>query len=68
MNVLRSGFRRIGLVRPQRGRVLAGVCAGIGRRLDTSPWMIRLVGIVSIVLPGPQILLYLALWLFMPEE
>ena len=57
-----------GLVRPRRGRVLAGVCAGLGRRFGVSPWGVRLVFVVSCVLPGPQFLLYLALWLAMPSE
>ena len=68
MNALRNGLRRIGLVRPRSGRLISGVCAGLGRALDTSPWVIRLIAVVSIVLPGPQILLYVLLWIFMPEE
>jgi phage shock protein C len=68
VTVIRNGLLRIGLVRPRRGRLIGGVCAGVGRALDTSPWMIRLLAMVSIVLPGPQILLYVLLWIFMPEE
>ena len=56
------------LVRPRRGRVLAGVCAGIARRYGWSPWGVRLVFIVSCLLPGPQIVLYVALWILMPKE
>ncbi len=56
------------LVRPRRGRVLAGVCAGIARRYGWSPWGVRLAFLVSCLLPGPQIVLYIALWILMPKE
>jgi phage shock protein PspC (stress-responsive transcriptional regulator) len=56
------------LVRPRRGRVLAGVCAGIARRYGWSPWLVRLLFVVSCLLPGPQIVLYVALWALMPKE
>ncbi|MEA2289527.1 MAG: hypothetical protein QOD55_1524 [Solirubrobacteraceae bacterium] len=57
-----------GLVRPRRGRIIAGVCAGLGRRLGVSPWLVRLAFVASIVLPGPQFAVYLALWILMPKE
>lgn len=56
------------LVRPRRGRMIAGVCAGLARRFDTRPSVVRLIFVVSCLLPGPQVLLYLALWLIMPRE
>ncbi len=56
------------LVRPRRGRVLAGVCAGIARRYGWSPWLVRLLFLVSCLLPGPQVVLYIALWVLMPKE
>jgi phage shock protein PspC (stress-responsive transcriptional regulator) len=56
------------LIRPARGKVLAGVCAGIARRFGWSPWLVRLVFVLSCLLPGPQILLYLILWIVMPKE
>lgn len=57
-----------GLVRPKRGRVIAGVCAGVARRFGWSAWLVRVLFIVSCVLPGPQFVAYLALWLLMPSE
>jgi phage shock protein PspC (stress-responsive transcriptional regulator) len=56
------------LVRPARGRVLGGVCAGLARRFGLSPNGVRLIFVVSCVLPGPQFLLYIALWILMPSE
>jgi phage shock protein PspC (stress-responsive transcriptional regulator) len=56
------------LVRPRRGRLVAGVCAGLARRFDMSPTAIRVLFVLSMFLPGPQILLYLALWIILPPE
>jgi len=33
-----------------------------------NPGPVRLLFVVSMLLPGPQILLYLALWILMPSE
>jgi phage shock protein PspC (stress-responsive transcriptional regulator) len=56
------------LVRPRRGRVLGGVCAAIARRFDLSPTLVRVLFVVSIVLPGPQFLVYIVLWIVLPGE
>jgi phage shock protein PspC (stress-responsive transcriptional regulator) len=56
------------LSRPRRGRIIAGVCAGLAHRLGWSPFLVRLIFVVSCVLPGPQILIYLALWLIIPSD
>ncbi|MFF0723392.1 PspC domain-containing protein [Streptomyces sp. NPDC004134] len=55
-------------MRPRDGRMIAGVCAGLARRFDTTPTTVRVVFLVSCLLPGPQFLLYLALWALMPSE
>jgi phage shock protein PspC (stress-responsive transcriptional regulator) len=54
--------------RPRRRRVLGGVCAGIARRYGVSPWLVRLAFVASCLLPGPQIVLYIALWILMPKD
>jgi phage shock protein PspC (stress-responsive transcriptional regulator) len=56
------------LVRPARGRMIGGVCAALARRFGWRVRTVRLLFVVSIVLPGPQVLLYLALWVFLPAE
>ena len=55
-------------MRPRRGRVLAGVCAGLGDAWGVSRWVVRLAAVLSIVLPGPQVLVYVVLWILMPED
>ena len=56
------------LVRPRRGKILAGVCAAVARRFDLSPTLVRLLFVLSMLLPGPQILAYLVLWIVVPSE
>lgn len=56
------------LTRPRRGRLLAGVCAGLARRFGVSPSLVRILFVISCVLPGPQVLAYVALWILMPED
>jgi phage shock protein PspC (stress-responsive transcriptional regulator) len=55
------------LVRP-RNRVIAGVCSGLAARLGVSPNTVRLVFVISCLLPGPQFLIYVVLWVLMPSE
>lgn len=56
------------LIRPRRGRIIAGVCAGLALRFATSATLVRVIFLVSLLLPGPQILIYLALWVIMPKQ
>lgn len=55
------------LVRPREGKVIAGVCAGLANRFGWSPNAVRLLFVLSCLLPGPQILIYIALWIVMPK-
>jgi phage shock protein PspC (stress-responsive transcriptional regulator) len=69
MSSLHESMNRDGLVRPLEGRVLGGVCAGIGRRLGIDPWPARLLFVLLLmVLPGSQLLVYPILWIVMPSE
>jgi phage shock protein PspC (stress-responsive transcriptional regulator) len=56
------------LRRPRTGRVIAGVCAAIADRFGWSTTVVRLIFLFSILLPGPQVLLYVVLWIFIPKE
>jgi len=56
------------LVRPRRGRLVAGVCAGLARRFGWSPTGVRLLFLLSCLLPGPQIVVYIVLWMLVPSE
>ena len=56
------------LYRPRDNRVIAGVCSGIARRFGIDPSIVRILFVASLLLPGPQILIYLAAWVLMPQE
>jgi phage shock protein C len=69
MNDIHHSFARQGLVRPRDGRVLGGVCAGLGQRFGIAPWTARILFVLLLmVVPGTQILIYPVLWILMPSE
>jgi phage shock protein C len=56
------------LMRSRDDSWLGGVCGGIAKRYGWDATLIRVLFVASILLPGPQILLYLILWLVIPRE
>lgn len=57
-----------GLVRPRDDRMVAGVCAAFARRFGLPSSTVRILFLLSILLPGPQLLAYVAAWLLIPSE
>ncbi len=55
------------LSRPQ-DRWIAGVCSGLGQRFGLSANTVRVLFVLSCLLPGPQFVIYLVLWVLMPSE
>jgi phage shock protein PspC (stress-responsive transcriptional regulator) len=55
-----------GLVRPQ-DRWIAGVCSGLAQRFGMTPGTVRLLFVLSCLLPGPQFIVYIVLWILMPD-
>ena len=69
MEKFRSSLARQGLVRSTDRAIIGGVCAGVGRRLGLTPWVTRLLFLVTlVVIPGSQFLVYPLLWFLMPSE
>lgn len=56
------------LTRPRQNAVIAGVCAGLAERFGRSAGFVRLVFVLSCLLPGPQFIVYIALWVIMPRR
>ena len=56
------------LVRPRRGKVIAGVCAGLADRVGWGRNTVRLLFVLSCLLPGPQFVIYIILWIIMPKS
>lgn len=46
---------------------VGGVLGGIGETYGVNSTLLRVLFIASMLLPGPQILLYLAAWVIMPR-
>jgi phage shock protein PspC (stress-responsive transcriptional regulator) len=65
-----SELTRPGLQRPRSNRMIAGVCGGLAEWLGWDPTLVRilfvLVSIFSAAFPG--ILIYVILWILMPER
>ena len=54
------------IARAERGRVLAGVCSGIGDALEIDPTLVRLVFTLLAFASGAGILAYLGAWALLP--
>lgn len=56
------------LIRPRNNRVIAGVCAALANRFGWNPTTVRVLFVVSIIIPGSQVLIYALLWILIPSE
>jgi len=56
------------LRRSTRDRKLAGICGGIAEYLGWDPTLVRVAWIILTLLGGSGILIYVILWLVMPES
>ena len=48
--------------------MIAGVCSGIARRYGLSATGLRVAFVLSCILPGPQFIAYLLLWVLIPAD
>jgi phage shock protein PspC (stress-responsive transcriptional regulator) len=55
-------------VRPRDGRIIAGVCAALALRFGWNVTVVRVLALVSFVLPGSQLLIYAICWAVIPSE
>lgn len=56
------------LSRPQSGRIIGGVCAALARRFGWDVTIVRILAVLSILLPGPQVIAYIVAWVLIPSE
>jgi phage shock protein PspC (stress-responsive transcriptional regulator) len=56
------------LRRPRSGRVIGGVCAALAHRFGWDVTIVRILAVVSILLPGPQVIAYIVGWILIPAE
>jgi phage shock protein C len=48
--------------------MIGGVCAAVAARFNWNIRTVRLITVLSILLPGPQVLAYLILWVLIPAD
>jgi len=56
------------LQRSSKDRVIAGVCGGLGEYFDLDPVLFRLLFVVVTLIGGSGVLVYIILWLVIPED
>src|SRR5512136_2054263 len=56
------------LYRSKSDRMIAGVCGGLARYFSVDATLVRLVFLLILFLGGAGFLVYLILWIIMPEE
>jgi phage shock protein C len=57
------------LIRTRKGRLLAGVCSGIGEYAGIDATVVRVIFLaLTLVTAGVFALVYLAAWVVIPEE
>tara|TARA_Y100000310_G_scaffold203351_1_gene203590 strand:- start:24466 stop:24855 length:390 start_codon:yes stop_codon:yes gene_type:complete len=61
-------FKGKKLLRSRKNRMIAGVCAGIGKYLDVDPTVVRLLWVVAtLITGGVGVLAYIIAWIIVPE-
>ncbi|MFA3781443.1 PspC domain-containing protein [Melioribacteraceae bacterium 4301-Me] len=56
------------LYRSRKFRVLGGVCGGLAEYLNLDPVLVRVLFVIIALINGLGILLYIILWIVLPEE
>jgi phage shock protein C len=56
------------LYRSRSNRKLAGVCGGLAQYFNTDATLVRVLFVVLALLGGPGLVIYLVLWIVVPEE
>jgi len=54
--------------RSKNDKMIAGVCGGLAHYFNIDPAIVRLLFVLAVVLGGASPLIYLVLWIVMPEE
>jgi phage shock protein C len=56
------------LYRSRSDRQLAGVCGGLARYSNADATLIRVLFVVLALLGGPGLVIYLLMWILVPQE
>ena len=56
------------LARSSSDRLIGGVCGGLGAHTDLPSWAWRLIFCLTLLYFGVGLLIYILLWIFLPEQ
>lgn len=56
------------LTRSTSDKWIGGVCGGLAEYFGWNANLIRLLFVLSCLLPGPQFIVYLVLWIVIPKQ
>jgi phage shock protein PspC (stress-responsive transcriptional regulator) len=66
-NTQQNQHARARIYRDPEGRIMGGVCSGLGYYFNIDPLWIRLIFVVLMFAGGSAILIYIVLWIIIPE-
>ena len=56
------------LYRSRNDQIISGVCGGLGEFFGIDPTLIRVIFVLLAIFGGSGIVIYLVMWLIVPEE
>jgi len=56
------------LARSRSDRIFGGVCGGLGSHTDLPTWAWRVIFCLTLLYFGAGLLIYILLWIFLPQE
>jgi phage shock protein C len=60
--------QRQGLYRSRTEKIFGGVCGGLAQSLNMDTFVVRLIFVILFLFAGGGILIYLIMWIALPEE
>ncbi|MDR2383096.1 MAG: PspC domain-containing protein [Prevotellaceae bacterium] len=55
------------LYRQPKGKILAGICTGLGEYFDIDPVIFRVLFVISFIMAGMGFWIYLVIWIITPK-
>lgn len=68
MKQVNEKYMKAELYRSKNNRILGGVCGGIGEYFEIDPVIIRIIFVILATLGGLGIVIYLILWILVPDK
>jgi phage shock protein C len=65
---LEEGSMQEGISRSRENRIFGGIASGIGKYFTIDPIIVRVLFVLSVLFSGIGVLVYLIMWIAIPEE